>query len=141
MSAGRIPTDEGYRAHVDELQSEGSRIGAGETRPTSARSCAASRSTSTRLMLQASQLLGAMSRNVAVVYGAIVQESRVRSLKLFHVEGERVLVVVNLAPEHERTMALRLSRPVSAEAVARGGGAREPHGGGSHARRRAAHPG
>jgi len=117
VSSGRIPTDEGYRAHVDELQSEGSRLAAAGL-PEVREGLRGESHDVNGLMLQVSQLLGALSRNVAVVYGAIVQGSRVRSLKLFHVEGDRVLLVASLAPEHERTLALRLSRPVSAEAVA-----------------------
>jgi heat-inducible transcriptional repressor len=120
VSSGRIPTDEGYRARVDELQSDGAWLGTdglaevrdglrGEIHDVNG------------LMLQVSQLLGTLSRNVAVVYGAIVQESRVRSVKLFPVEGDRVVVVVSLSPEHERTLTLRLSRPVAGEAVASAG--------------------
>jgi heat-inducible transcriptional repressor len=69
------------------------------------------------VMSQASHLLGVMSNQVAVVYGAILQESRVRSLRLFRLDARRVLMAVHLIPEHERTMTLRLGRDVSDEGV------------------------
>jgi heat-inducible transcriptional repressor len=117
VSSGRVPTDEGYRARVDELLSEsawasgeGSAVVRGELR-------AHSRDMNA-VMMHASHLLGMMSNNVAVVYAAIVQESRVRALKLFPLEGGRLVVVVNLDPDHERTVTLGVERELSSEGVA-----------------------
>jgi len=59
-----------------------------------------------------------LSNNVAVVYAAIVQESRVRALKLFRLEGGRLLVVAHLVPDHERTLAVRVDRDLTDEGVA-----------------------
>lgn len=117
VSSGRIPTDEGYRAHVDHLQADCAWLTA-DGLPEMRGELRGDAHDVSGLMLQVSQLLGSLSRNVAVVYGAIEQESRVRRLKLFHLGGDRVLVVANLMPEHERTLTLRLPREVSAEAVA-----------------------
>lgn len=116
VSSGRVPTDEGYRAHVDELQ-------AGAV-PSRGDGLAAVRDELrddldvNGLMLRASQLLGAMSQNVAVVYGAIVQESRVRTVRLLRLEGAKIVVVVHLVPDYERTLTIRLDREVTPEAVA-----------------------
>ncbi len=116
VSSGRIPTDEGYRAHVDELQ-------AGAVRPRGdglslVRDALGGDVDVNDVMLRASQVLGALSQHVAVVYGAIVRESRVRSVRLLRLDGARVVVVVNLVPEYERTVTLRLPREASVEGVA-----------------------
>jgi heat-inducible transcriptional repressor len=117
VSSGRVPTDDGYRFYVDHLQADCAWLeadGLPEVRGglrTDAHDMSA-------MMMQVLQMLGALSRNVAVVYGAILQESRVRSVKLFRVEGDRMIVAVNLVPEHERNVTLRLGRSVAQEAVA-----------------------
>jgi heat-inducible transcriptional repressor len=118
VSAGRIPTDEGYRAHVDELLSESAWVG-GEGSDAAVHGELRARSRDMNaVMMHASHLLGMMSNNVAVVYAAIVQESRVRALKLFPLDGGRLLVVVNLDPDYERTVTLRVDRELSPEGVA-----------------------
>jgi len=116
VSSGRIPTDEGYRAHVDELQADA-------VRPTGD-GLAAMRGglrddlDLTGVMQRTSQLLRALSPHVAVVYGSIVRESRVRTVKLFRLQGSKIMVVVNLVPDYERTITLRLSRDVVEDGIA-----------------------
>jgi heat-inducible transcriptional repressor len=116
VSSGRVPTDEGYRLHVDELQSERT-LAAGEELPAVRDELRAEGDNLGALMSHASQMLGAMSRNVALVYGAIVQECRVRGVRLFCLDGGRLLVVVHLMPDYERTVTLRLGREPSPEAA------------------------
>jgi heat-inducible transcriptional repressor len=117
VSSGRIPTDEGYRLHVDELQEERT-LGRGEDVPAIRDELRVVRADISSLMAQTSQLLGSLSRNVALVYGAVVQESRVRAVKLFRVDGGRILVVVHLVPDYERTLTLRFEREIAAASVA-----------------------
>jgi heat-inducible transcriptional repressor len=116
VSSGRIPTDEGYRAHVDELQAGAVR--ARNENLAGVRDELRDDLDLNGVMLRASQLLGALSQHVAVVYGAIVQESRVRTVRLLRLEGAKVVVVVHLVPDYERTITLRLHRDVAPEAVA-----------------------
>jgi len=116
ISAGRIPTDEGYRTHVDELQAECAWLGA-DTLPGVREGLRVDARDVTALMQQVSQQLGTLSSHVAVVYGTLLPESRVRDLRLFGVEEGRVLVVAHLAPEHERTVSVRVARPVAPEAL------------------------
>ncbi|HEU4363835.1 MAG TPA: hypothetical protein VFT13_00060, partial [Candidatus Krumholzibacteria bacterium] len=116
VSSGRIPTDEGYRLYVDALQAERT-LAAGEELPAVREELRAEGSNMNALMAHASQVLGAMSRNVALVYGAIVQESRVRAVKLFRLDGGRILVVVHLIPDYERTVTLRAGREPSPDGV------------------------
>jgi len=115
-SAGRKPTDEAYRFYVNEL--EANRGGWDEL----AARCRAELRDESRdvgeIMMHASRLLGEISENFAVVYGSLVRESRVRNVQLVNLDGPRILVVVNLEPEYERTTTLRLARSFSADVIA-----------------------
>jgi len=116
-SSGRVPTDEGYRAYVDGIQADV---------PASSGALSVSYREELRadphdidtIMMRASQLLAALSKNFAVVYGAVEQECRVHSVKLLGLGGGRVLVVANLEPEYERTTVLRFDREFTPEVVA-----------------------
>jgi len=116
ISSGRIPTDAGYRTRVDELQTDAS-LTHGEQAAAVRAELRVPGPDVGAVMLQASHLLGAMSSMVAVVYGAILQESRVRSLRLFRLDARRILMAVHLIPEHERTVTLRLDRDISEDGV------------------------
>jgi heat-inducible transcriptional repressor len=107
-SAGRVPTDAAYRVYVDELMERqpGWDEIAGrwrvamrdETRDPS------------DIMMHTSRFLGEVSKNFAVVYGSLVRGSRVNRIRLVGLDAPRVLVVMNLVPEHERATILRLDR-------------------------------
>lgn len=115
-SSGRVPTDRGYRVYVDELQSDDRAWNEfadrcreelrGEVPDVNA------------VMANASHLIGELSKNLAVVYGAIVRESHVRTIKLVRLDGPRMLVVVNFEPEFERTTVLRFKKVFSTDVVA-----------------------
>jgi heat-inducible transcriptional repressor len=115
VSSGR-PTDAGYRTYVDDLQSNQSgwdEITArcrsrlrGEPRDVGG------------IMSEASHLLGSLTKNLAVVYGAIEQASRVRGIKLMRLDARRVFVVANLTPEYESTTVLRIDRDLADSVVA-----------------------
>ncbi|MCK5406377.1 MAG: heat-inducible transcription repressor HrcA [Candidatus Krumholzibacteria bacterium] len=115
-SAGRMPTDKAYRFYVDELQANQSRWNE------MTRRCRAELRDESReineIMLHASRLLGDISKNFAVVYGSVMQESRVGHVQLVNLDGPRILVVVNLEPEYERTTVLRLDKSYSDDVVA-----------------------
>jgi heat-inducible transcriptional repressor len=116
VSSGRIPTDEGYRAHVDELQA--GTVRARDDSIAALRDDLRDELDVNAVMLRASQLLGALSQHVAVVYGSIVQQSRVRAVRLVRLEGAKLVVVAHLVPDYERTITIRLGRDVSPEGVA-----------------------
>jgi heat-inducible transcriptional repressor len=116
VSSGRIPTDEGYRAHVDELQADSVRApGDGIA---AVREGLRDDLNLAGVMQRTSQLLRALSQHVAVVYGSIVRESRVRTVKLFRLDGGKIMAVVNLVPDYERAITLRVGREVSNEGIA-----------------------
>lgn len=116
-SSGRVPTDAGYRLYVEEL-----REGLREREEMRAR-CRTHLRRDTHgveeIMLHASEFLAEVSRNFSVVYGAIERQSRVRSLQLVRLEANRLLAVINLVPQYERTTTLRFDRDFSPEIVAR----------------------
>jgi len=116
-SSGRVPTDMGYRAYVDHL--EGSTRFVAEFVPRFRDELRELDLDVGSVMGAASRVLGVLSRHFAVVYGGAIQESRVRRVRLIDLEGARLLVVVKLVPDHERTVVMRLERPFPTDVFTR----------------------
>jgi heat-inducible transcriptional repressor len=116
-SAGRVPTDVGYRAHVDLL--EANHAFAEKFAQTFRNELREQDADVSGIMAAASRVLSAMSKNFAMVYGSVAQERRVTRIQLIELEGPRLLVAVNLAPEHERTSVLRMEKRFSSVVIAR----------------------
>jgi len=116
-SAGRVPTETGYRVYVDLLEANHAfaetfaRTFRDELREQDA--------DVSGIMAAASRVLSVMSKNFAMVYGSVVQERRVTRIQLIELEGPRLLVAVNLAPDHERTSVLRMDKRFSSVVIAR----------------------
>jgi heat-inducible transcriptional repressor len=116
-SAGRIPADEGYRYFVDGLLSH---LRINRRLISSFREHIREQAMDIgAIMASASQFLGRISRNFSVLYRSILPESRVSRINLLELEGARLLVVVNMLPEFERTTTLRLGKRFSAEVISR----------------------
>jgi heat-inducible transcriptional repressor len=115
-SAGRMPTDEAYRFYVDGLESN--RAAWDELSARCREELRDEWRDVGEIMMHASRLLGDISENFAVVYGSLVRESRVRHVQLVDLDGPRILVVVNLDPEFERTTTLRLETRFSSDVIA-----------------------
>jgi len=116
-SSGRVPTDIGYRAYVDGFSDDPP----GMAEPVAVRFRAVLRRDPhdvNAIMMKASQLLANFSNNFGVVFGAVEQQCRVRSMKLVRLDGMRILIVANLDPEYERTTVLRFDREFAPEVVA-----------------------
>ncbi|MGD8413214.1 MAG: hypothetical protein PVF33_03220, partial [Candidatus Latescibacterota bacterium] len=115
-SAGRMPTDVAYRYYVDDLEANRARWDELTER------CRSELRDESRdageIMMIASRLLGEISENLAVVYGSLVRESRVRHVQLVPLDGPRLLVVVHMVPEYERTTSLRFGTSFDADVVA-----------------------
>ena len=125
-SAGRIPTDLGYRAFVDRLQ---------EVKPMSAaeqRAIAQFLEQATDLddvMIRTTRLLAQLTRQVAVVQYPSLHRSLVRHIELVPVTGRRVMVVViadtgrveqrvaevplDIAPDVVETLRTRLNAAIA----------------------------
>ncbi len=116
-SAGRIPTDEGYRRYVDHLDAD---VPVGDAFSSRFRSALRDHEADvSTIMACASRVLGGLSRSLAVVYGVVTQESRVTRIRLVDLEGTRLLVVVNLQTEYERTIVLRMEKRFTPDVLAR----------------------
>lgn len=120
VSSGRIPTDDGYRVYVDEVVAE--RVRDGREYASVCRNTLRSHTGDmSGIMMEASRLLASLSKNFAVVYGEVEEQSRVSRLQLVPLDGMRLLVVVNFVPSHERTTILRFDREFDASVVAAAG--------------------
>jgi heat-inducible transcriptional repressor len=114
-SAGRIPTDEGYRMYVDHLER---RVAFPDDFACRLRDEIREQTLDvSSIMAAASRVLGSLSRHFAVVYGSVVQESRVRRVQLVDLAGARLLVVVHLVPEHERTTVIRVEKKYGTDVI------------------------
>lgn len=90
-SAGRVPTDEGYRAYVDSL------TGLRPLAPDEAQAIAALRvgeASVEQTMERASQLLSRLSRNVGFVLAPDIERTSFRHIDLVPLGAPRVLVVM-----------------------------------------------
>jgi heat-inducible transcriptional repressor len=116
-SSGRVPTDMGYRAYVDHLEGR-TRFGS-EFVPRFRDELRELDLDVGSVMGAASRVLGVLSKHFAVVYGGVIQESRVLRVRLIDLEGARLLVVVKLVPDHERTVIMRLERPFPSDVFTR----------------------
>ncbi len=110
-SAGRIPTDKGYRFYVDNLlgvlsisNDDLSRIG--EEFGLNSRDFA---ETPDRLMERTSQLLSALSNNVGIVVSPSLATDRLQHIEFVNLSDNRILVVLVSAPNIVHNKIIRLN--------------------------------
>ena len=112
-SAGRIPTDKGYRFYVDNLlgvlsisNEDLHRIG-GEFGLNASDLV----ETPDRLMERTSQLLSALSNNVGIVVSPSLASDRLQHIEFVNLSDNRILVVLVSAPNivHHRIIRLKVS--------------------------------
>ena len=93
-SAGRIPTDKGYRFYVDHIIGD-TRLSRGDRRVIERLgSVGGARARPDRLMEEASHVLSALSENVGIVVWPPLAENRLRHIKFLRLPDKRVLVVL-----------------------------------------------
>jgi heat-inducible transcriptional repressor len=112
-SAGRVPTDKGYRFYVDHLlgvlsisNDDLHRIG--DEFGLSANEFAEAPD---RLMERTSQLLSALSNNVGIVVSPSLASDRLQHIEFVNLSDNRILVVLVSAPNivHNRIIRLKVS--------------------------------
>jgi heat-inducible transcriptional repressor len=114
-SAGRIPTDKGYRLFVDRL---------GGVRPLSAaerRAIASFLGSAVDLddvIARTVRLLAQLTHQVAMVQYPTLSHSTVRHVELVELSGRRLLAVVILSSGRVEQRVIELDEPVSAELLA-----------------------
>src|SRR5687767_7714914 len=112
-SAGRVPTDKGYRFYVDnllgvlsisndDLQRIGDEFGLSASDLVEAPD---------RLMERTSQLLSALSNNVGIVVSPSLASDRLQHIEFVNLSDNRILVVLVSAPNivHNRIIRLNMS--------------------------------
>jgi heat-inducible transcriptional repressor len=115
-SAGRVPTDKGYRFYVDNLlgvlslSDEDLRLINGEL---------GLNETPDRLMERTSQLLSALSQNVGIVVSPSLANDRLQHIEFVNLSEKRILVVMVSAPNIIHNKIVRLEDALSQEELDR----------------------
>jgi heat-inducible transcriptional repressor len=120
-SAGRVPTDKGYRFYVDNLLGvlsisnddlyrigEEFRLNAGELTEAP-----------DRLMERTSQLLSALSNNVGIVVSPSLANDRLQHIEFVGLSDNRILVVLVSAPNIVHNKIIRVNVTLSREELER----------------------
>ena len=116
-SAGRVPTDKGYRFYVDHMVGDVARVtradmsaidrtlglGAGD----------ASAQQPARLMEKVSHLLSELSENVGIVVSPPVADSRLEHIEFMPLGDGRVLVVLVLGSNVVQNKIIRVDEPLT----------------------------
>src|SRR6266446_7476749 len=93
-SAGRIPTDQGYRYYVDNILGD-ARLSRGDRKAIeSIGQVDAARARPDRLMERASHVLSLLSENVGIVVWPPLAENRLQHIKFLRLPDQRILVVL-----------------------------------------------
>lgn len=120
-SAGRVPTDKGYRFYVDnllgvlqlsnaDLSLINKELGLGELESPNAPD---------RLMEKTSQLLSALSQNVGIVVSPSLAKDRLQHIEFVNLSDKRILVVLVSAPNIVHNKIIRLNETFSNEQLDR----------------------
>jgi len=116
-SAGRIPTDEGYRFYVDSLKAAGG-LTPGEERFIQQSYLSLNKEVSD-LMRKTSALLSHLTNYVAIVLSPGLKRSAIKHLDLVAMTPNRVLAVVISNTGCVAKKVIELAQPVDSEAVGR----------------------
>ncbi|MBV9957059.1 MAG: heat-inducible transcription repressor HrcA, partial [Acidobacteria bacterium] len=119
-SAGRIPTDRGYRFYVDhmlgdlrlsraDLATINSLLGVG----------GAETEAPDRLLEKTSRLLSALSRNVGIVVSPSLADDRLQHIQFVQLADNRILVVLVSAPNIIHNKIVRVDEKLSQEELER----------------------
>ena len=120
-SAGRIPTDKGYRFYVDnllgilslsdeDLQMINREFGLNELE---------AQDTPDRLMEKTSHLLSALSKNIGIVVSPSLAQDPMQHIEFVNLSDKRVLVVLVSAPNKVHNKIIRLTETLTQEELNR----------------------
>jgi heat-inducible transcriptional repressor len=118
-SAGRVPTDKGYRFYVDnllgilslskeDLQVINNELGLNELDLTE---------TPDRLMEKTSQILSALSQNVGIVVSPSLAHDRLQHIEFVNLPDKRILVVLVSAPNIVHNKIIRFDEIITQETL------------------------
>lgn len=116
-SAGRVPTDKGYRFYVDNLLGVLS-LTDDDLRLINAE-LGTKGETPDRVMERTSQLLSALSQNVGIVVSPSLANDRLQHIEFVNLSDKRILVVMVSAPNIVHNKIIRLEEAFSQEELDR----------------------
>lgn len=117
-SAGRVPTEKGYRAFVDEITGPSPRLGRDAASQVRA-FFDTTHGEIEHMLNETTHLLAGLTNQAAVVVGPTAAASPVRSVQLVGLAPQVVLMVVVLANGGIEKRTLELGRPVDDDVLAR----------------------
>ena len=109
-SAGRIPTDRGYRIYLDSLISFDELNEADRTQISEGLNASLA---SGELLSEASKLLGKVSKQLSLVSAPYLGEATLTKLELVSLNSSKILVVISLESGLIRTIVLEVETEVS----------------------------
>ena len=114
-SAGRTPTDTGYRFYVDHLVGDArlSRADLSAIDRTLASTGTDTSATPARLMEKVSHLLSELSENVGIVVSPPLAENRLQHIEFLKLADERILVVLVFSSSVVQNKIIRIDEPLS----------------------------
>jgi heat-inducible transcriptional repressor len=111
-SAGRVPTDVGYRFYLDSLMRVDD-IPATEQQ--AIREALTSREAEDELLRESSRIMGKISRQLCVISSPRLASGTLERLELVPVAGTRVMVVISIKSGLVRTMMLEVASEIARE--------------------------
>jgi len=108
VSAGRIPSDRGYRVYVDGLDRNAplTRAVIAEIERRIGQDCCDIKDVLSRTSL----LLGDLTSYMGIMLGFFPRQNVVESIRIVQLEGPGALVLLRFAPERERRLFVRFSK-------------------------------
>lgn len=114
-SAGRVPTDKGYRAYVDSLMRRPPALAAERERL--AEQISAGGSAIEAILRRAAQSLGVITQELGVALGPRLDAALLRRLELVRLSAERVLLVLTLDGGAVRTIFVETGGAIADSAL------------------------
>jgi heat-inducible transcriptional repressor len=108
VSAGRLPTDLGYRTYVDNIRtvSRLNRFAVDTIRLRIGQDWSDVKD----LMARTSRLLSEMTSYMGLIMGLFVSSSVVGKLRIVQLDGHRGLILLTLCPDHERRIYVEMPK-------------------------------
>jgi heat-inducible transcriptional repressor len=114
-SAGRVPTDKGYRFYVDHLIGDARLSRADLSAIDRTLGIPADGAQPSRLMEKVSHALSELSENVGIVVSPPVSDSRLEHIEFLQLSDGRILVVLVFAPNVVQNKMIRLDERLTQE--------------------------
>ena len=117
-SAGRVPTDKGYRFYVDHHVGGGTRLSRADLTAID-RVLEGADASPGRLMEKVSHLLSELSENVGIVVSPPLADNRLQHIEFLQLADGRVLVVLVFSSSVVQNKIIRIDEPLGQEELER----------------------